>query len=165
MVTNTQSQQQVAVPSTSQPLVNIPAGTITYPWYRFFINLYNRGTDNNTVQENLVPEFVEETQGVTLTGKQMNTACILRLNLLPGFIDTFDTAQNYISAKNQPVAPSVTSCLLINQSSSPWSITSPNGVDLYGNLIGGTYQIPANSQRTLIIEITSISNPRLSLYL
>lgn len=157
------SNPQQAIPTTNQPFVNQPAMTITYPWYRLLLTLWNRtgGAGGDTSG---LPATFNSPIGTVLTGTVLNAAALIRTGPSGDFTDTLDTAANYVSSHNFPVAPSTNFVVFINTTGFTWTIVPSSAIKFHGNLVNGNFQIPANSQRTMTIEIDSVSVPALQIF-
>jgi hypothetical protein len=158
---NTSSQQ--AIPSTTQPFVDPTMGTIQYPWYRLLLTLWNR-TGGPGGDTSGAPAVVDDVNGTTLTASELNAVTILRSGPGTAFTDTVDNANNYILAKNYPLVGNTSNNVFVNLTAFPWTIQPVSSVTFSGNLVNGNFVVAPNSQRTFIIEITSIANPAITIH-
>jgi hypothetical protein len=157
------SNPVVAFPSITQAFVDLQTGQVTLPWYRVLLTIFNR-TGGVSGETSALPSTTNNLVGATLSGAALNSAVLLRTGPVAPFVDTTSTATAYLSAHNFPTAPSTNIVLWINQTSVTWIITPGQGVIFMGNLSGGNFTLAANTQRTMVVEINSVSVPSITIY-
>jgi hypothetical protein len=100
------------------------------------------------------PLSVTAAGGTTLTAQQALAGALQRSGPGSGFTDTTPTVNGFTAAPYQNIVGQYAQVLYINKTAFNWTIAPGSNVIFNGNLSGGDYVIPANSQRSFYISIT-----------
>lgn len=154
---------QQGMPTPQYPFVTQSTGQVSFTWYQFLLTLYNR-TGGPSGDTSGAPQLASSVSNGIITANQLNGAVIVRSGPIGPFTDVTDSALNYIKAHSFPVQGSTNFIVFINTTAFSWTITPGSNVTFSGNLIGGNFQIPANSQKTFTIYIASLSSSAITIY-
>ena len=102
-----------------------------------------------------VPGLYTVANGVTLSASQLLGGALGLTGPTANWAATTDTAVNLVNMLQNPVIFTYQTLLLINETAYQLTLNPGASVNFVGNVSGGTFIIPANTQRTFVINVVN----------
>lgn len=125
-------------------------------WNNTDLNSYCASNIDSNPQRSS-PGSYTVTDGGTLTAAQLLGGALGLSGPTSPWNATTDTATNLVNTLQNPSISTYQNLVLINMTSAELTLNPGAGVSFVGNLSGGSFVIPANTQRTLVFNVVNPS--------